>query len=89
MRGGVGDERFSSRRGWADVQPWSGRTNGDGGGAADVRGCFRGCRRVNFNRLLQHAWLLPPRPFFCLVGMMLVVLDWHVWLSVNNSSVTV
>lgn len=66
-------------------------THGDGGGAADGRAegitRFRGYRKVNFNRLLKQAWLLLPRALFCLVYMMVVVLDLHVWLSVNNSSV--
>lgn len=38
MGEGVVVERFSSHRGCADVHPsGSRRTNGDGGGAADVR----------------------------------------------------
>lgn len=45
--------------------------------------------RVNFNRLLKHAWLLLPRPLLCLVDTMLVVIDLPVCLSVNNSIVMV
>lgn len=89
LTGGV-DGRFSSHRDCADVQPSdSGRHARRRWRSCWCEGCFRGYRKVNFNRLLKQAWLLLPRPLFCLAYMMVVVLDLHVWLSVNNSSVVV